>query len=84
MLIDRKLAACVTVITPVKSFYRWQGVVEKSVETQLMIKTSQSLFEAVSEAITSAHSYEVPELIAVPIVAGSPAYLAWLGSEIGE
>jgi periplasmic divalent cation tolerance protein len=68
----------------VKSFYRWQGVVEKSVETQLMIKTSQSLFEAVSEAIKGAHSYEVPELIAVPIVAGSPAYLAWLGSEIGE
>ena len=84
LLIERKLAACVTVITPVKSYYRWQGKVEKSDEWLLMIKTSQALFEAVSAAIQKAHSYEVPEVIAVPIAAGSAAYLSWLGSEVGE
>ncbi len=49
-----------------------------------MIKTSQGLFEAVTDAVKSAHSYDVPELIALPIVSGSPAYLAWMGSELSE
>ena len=81
-LVDERLAACINVISPVRSFYRWKGVVEDSVEWVLMIKTSRSLFESLRAVLESAHSYEVPELVAIPIVDGSPNYLSWIDQEL--
>jgi periplasmic divalent cation tolerance protein len=81
-LIDERLAACVTVVTPVRSFYRWQGVVEEAAEWLLVIKTSRELFSNLRQSLESAHSYQVPELIALPVVEGAPNYLAWMTSEL--
>jgi periplasmic divalent cation tolerance protein len=81
-LVERRLAACVN-ISPIRSIYRWQGKIESAVEWQLQIKTSESFFDKVSAAIQAAHSYELPEIIAIPIAAGSPAYLQWLGDSLG-
>lgn len=81
-LIERNLAACVNVIAPVRSFYRWKGEVEDATEWLLMIKSDRSLFDEVRAALESAHSYELPEVLALPVVAGSPNYLAWLDREL--
>lgn len=78
MLLDRRLAACVNVLPGVRSFYRWKGAVEESGEFMLLIKSSRPLFDQVAAAIEKAHSYELPEVIALPIVAGSVNYLTWL------
>ncbi|ELR97781.1 divalent-cation tolerance protein CutA [Gloeocapsa sp. PCC 73106] len=78
-LITECLAACVS-ITPIHSFYRWQGQVHSDQEWQLVIKTTLDLFPSISEKIIELHSYEVPEIIAIPIVQGSSAYLNWIAS----
>jgi periplasmic divalent cation tolerance protein len=77
-LVERQLVACVQIAGPVTSVYRWQGKVETSQEWLCILKTRQSLFAQVEAAIRELHTYEVPEIIAVPIVAGSAAYLAWI------
>ncbi|HEY6466473.1 MAG TPA: divalent-cation tolerance protein CutA [Candidatus Acidoferrales bacterium] len=78
-LVDKRLAACVNIIaTPVESLYRWKAKVEKAREYSLLIKTKRDCFPAVERTIRELHSYEVPEIIAVPVVAGSREYLAWL------
>jgi len=66
----------------VQSFYWWQGKIEDSQEWLLMIKTSRDLFDKLRSALETAHSYELPEVLAVPIVEGSPNYLAWLEREL--
>lgn len=76
-LIDQRLAACVNV-SPVRSFYRWKGTVEDSAEWLLVIKSSRELFAALRAEIEAAHSWEVPEIVAVPIVEGSSGYLSWM------
>jgi len=81
MLVERRLAACVQVVGPVASVYRWQGRIEEAREWQCLIKTRADRYDAIAAAIRALHSYEVPEIIAVPIVAGDPAYLDWLGRE---
>jgi periplasmic divalent cation tolerance protein len=81
-LIDERLAACVNVISPVRSFYRWKGAVEDSVEWLLIVKSSRGLFASLRAALESAHSYEVPEVVAIPIVDGSPGYLSWIEQEL--
>jgi periplasmic divalent cation tolerance protein len=81
-LVEARIAACVNLIPRVRSFYRWQGKVEDSAEWLLVIKTSRERFSALRTVLEAAHSYELPELIALPIVDGSPAYLAWLDSEL--
>jgi periplasmic divalent cation tolerance protein len=81
-VVDERLAACVNVISPVRSFYRWKGVVEDSAEWLLVIKSSRGLFEALRAALESAHTYEVPEVIAIPVVEGSPNYLSWIEQEL--
>lgn len=81
-LVDERLAACVNVISPVRSFYRWKGAVEDAVEWLLVIKSSRSLFASLRAALESAHSYEVPEVVAIPIVDGSPNYLLWIEQEL--
>ena len=81
-LVDRRLAACVQVVGPMTSVYRWQGKVETSQEWLCVIKSRESLYPALEEAIEELHSYEVPEIVALPIVAGSAAYLSWLEREV--
>lgn len=82
MLVDRRLAACVTVISPARSFYRWKGVVADATEWLLVIKTSRALFGRLRSALESTHSYKVPEILALPVVEGSTNYLSWLDSEL--
>ncbi len=81
-LVETRLAACVNVIPTVSSYYRWEGKVESASESLLVIKTSRGLFDEVRAALEAAHSYELPEVLALPIVTGSPNYLAWLDREL--
>jgi len=84
LLVEARLAGCVQIIGPVTSMYRWQGKVESASEILLLIKSRQDLFPAVVEVITANHPYEVPEILAVPVVAGGPAYLNWLAGELRD
>jgi len=81
-LIDAHLAACVNLIPKIRSFYRWRGKVEDSAEWMLVIKTSRACFEPLRTVLEAAHSYELPEVLALPILDGSPNYLAWLDGEL--
>jgi periplasmic divalent cation tolerance protein len=84
LLVEAQLAACVNVSGgSVTSFYRWQGKLESSPEWLLVIKSSRDRFAAVRAAIEEAHSYEVPEIIALPIVEGASAYLSWMDENLG-
>jgi periplasmic divalent cation tolerance protein len=76
--VEKKLAACVNVMPAVRSVYRWKGAVEDQEETLLVIKSSRGLFDQLRAELEKLHSYEVPEIIAVPIVEGSEGYLEWL------
>jgi periplasmic divalent cation tolerance protein len=82
-LVESRLAACVQTVSPITSTYWWNGKVETSAEILLLIKTSAERFESVKEKIEALHSYQVPEVIALPIVKGSEKYMSWLGNEIG-
>jgi periplasmic divalent cation tolerance protein len=78
LLLDARLAACVSVIPGARSFYHWKGAIESAGECLLLIKTSRKLFADLCETLGKAHTYEVPETLAVPIVEGSLPYLDWL------
>jgi len=80
-LVEERLAACVQIVGPIESIYRWQGKVETATEWQCWIKTRRERYDALEATIRRLHSYEVPEILAVPIVAGSEAYLKWLTDE---
>lgn len=77
-LVERKLAACVQVVGPIESTYRWKGKVEQAEEWLCLIKSTAAMYEAVEKAIREVHPYEVPEIVALPIVRGSRTYLDWL------
>lgn len=81
VLVDSGAAACVNVLAPCDSIYRWQGRVETAVEIPLLIKTTASAYPRLEEIIRSQHPYELPEIIALPITKGLPAYLAWVAEE---
>jgi len=81
-LVEARLAACVTVVPGARSFYRWQGAIESAEEWMLVIKTSRALFETLRIEMEKVHTYEVPEMIALPIVDGAPNYLLWLEGEV--
>lgn len=82
-LVGQRLAACVSEIrVPVASTYRWKGKVESANEFLLLIKTSKKRFTAVWDAVRRLHSYEVPEIIALPITAGSHEYLDWIATSV--
>lgn len=80
-LVEARVAACVNVLAPCRSIYRWQGRLEMAAEIPLLIKTSTSSYPRVEEIVRTQHPYDVPELIAVPITNGLPAYLDWLAKE---
>ena len=77
-LVNERLAACVNIVGPVRSIYRWQGAIEEAGEHLLVIKTRASLYAALERRVIELHSYEVPEVIALRIARGSKAYLDWL------
>ena len=79
-LVDSRLAACVNMIPAVNSVYRWQGAIEEAEEVALIIKSSRALFDALRARIEKLSSYTTPEVIAVPIVDGSAAYLQWMNT----
>ncbi|NPV05288.1 MAG: divalent-cation tolerance protein CutA [Syntrophaceae bacterium] len=83
-LVERRLAACVQVAGPIESHYRWKGTLERSTEWLCLIKTRRANYAAVEAAIRAGHPYEVPEIVACPIEAGSEPYLAWLSAETAE
>ena len=78
-LVDARLAACVTLLPPMESIYRWDGRVEREQERQLIIKTSRDRVAALWERVRELHPYDVPEFIVLPIVDGHDAYLRWIG-----
>jgi len=80
-LVTSQLAACVNIIPSIRSIYRWQGAIEDAAEHMLVIKTRTELYEALEREIRTLHSYEVPEVIAMPIERGLPAYLEWIAAE---
>lgn len=80
-LVEDQLAACVNILAPCRSVYRWKGSVEAADEVPLLIKTIEARYPALEAAIRERHPYEIPEIIAVPIVDGLPDYLAWLTAE---
>ncbi|MEK6732426.1 MAG: divalent-cation tolerance protein CutA [Candidatus Omnitrophota bacterium] len=80
-LVGRRLAACVQIIGPIKSVYRWKGKTEYAKEWACLIKTRKTLYKKVESAIRKIHPYEIPEIIAISIVEGSKDYLKWLSSE---
>ena len=80
-LVESKLAACVNLLPGVHSIYRWEGEVEKAAEVLLLIKSTADRFDDLRARITELHSYDTPEIIALPIVAGSDRYLDWIRRE---
>jgi periplasmic divalent cation tolerance protein len=83
-LVESRLAACVNILPGVRSTYRWQGKVESAEECLLLIKSSRPLFAELRSAVEELHSYEVPELIALPVVDGAANYLNWLAAGLKE
>lgn len=83
-LVERRLAACVNVVPGLVSVFRWKGNVEKDEEWLLLIKTRRERLPALREALAALHPYELPELLALPVEAGSPAYLEWLDESVAE
>jgi len=81
-LVERRLAACVNIVPGLRSVYRWRGALEEESECLLVIKSRRDLFDELRAGIESLHSYELPELIALPVVEGSEAYLNWLEREL--
>lgn len=82
MLIGAHLAACVQILPEMESVYRWEGKIERQPEILLLAKTTRSKFDELEREVRALHSYETPEIIALPVVAGSAPYLAWLRASL--
>lgn len=80
-VVGARLAACVNILAPCRSIYRWQGEVETAAEVPLLIKTSAARYAELQAAICERHPYDVPEIIALPMEHGLPSYLSWIASE---
>jgi periplasmic divalent cation tolerance protein len=80
-LVERRVAACVNILAPCRSVYRWQGGVQREEEHPLLIKTTSERYAELEQAIRAGHPYELPEIVAVPIERGLPEYLRWLAEE---
>jgi periplasmic divalent cation tolerance protein len=84
MLLTRRKAACVNIVPKVDSSFWWQGKLDSAQESLLIIKTGASLISEIIELVKSVHSYEVPEIIALPIIGGNEDYLKWIDDEVEE
>ena len=82
-LVSERLAACVNTLAGVSSRYRWQGKLEEANEVLLIVKSRKPLLDAIIKRVKAMHSYDVPEIIALPVVGGNEDYLKWLESETG-
>jgi len=80
-LVEERLAACGNVVPGLRSIYRWEGEVQHDEEALLLLKTTRARFDALRDRVLALHPYDVPEVIALPVEAGSAAYLAWIASE---
>ncbi|MBI4329825.1 MAG: divalent-cation tolerance protein CutA [Chloroflexi bacterium] len=81
-LVERKLAACVQVAGPIQSTYWWEGAVERAEEWMGVVKTRQELYGEVEKTVRRLHSYQTPEILAMPVAGGNPDYLAWLDGSV--
>lgn len=77
-LLELKLIACANIVGPISSHFHWEGKIEKAEEFLVLMKSREDLFEQIAAAVGKLHSYEVPEVLALPVVAGARAYLDWL------
>jgi periplasmic divalent cation tolerance protein len=82
-LVEARLAACVNIVPGIRSVYRWKGEIESAQECLLAIKSSRGQFDALRARIEELHPYDVPEVLALPVVDGSPNYLDWLSASLG-
>ncbi len=82
-LVEERLAACGNVVPGLRSIYRWEGKVQDDAEALLVLKTTRARFEALRDRVLALHPYQVPEVIALPVEAGSVRYLAWIQAETG-
>jgi periplasmic divalent cation tolerance protein len=83
-LVERRVAACVNVLAPCTSVYRWQGSIETASEVPILIKTSAERYPALEQVLRELHPYELPEIVAVPIRGGLAGYLQWVAAETGS
>lgn len=82
-LVEARLAACGNIVeTPVRSIYRWKGKIETAREYLLLVKTSRRRFAALEQTVKRLHSYDLPEIIALPVASGSPQYLKWIDESV--
>ena len=77
-LVEEKLAACVSIVNPISSIFTWQGKIDTEQESLLLIKTTETAYSALEQAIKQRHPYDVPEIIAIPVPGGSTEYLNWI------
>lgn len=82
-LVEEQLAACANLVPAIASTYWWQGKIEQATETLLVLKTRQDLLDRLAARVRELHTYTVPEVIALPIVGGNPAYLRWIDDSVG-
>ena len=82
MLVGAHLAACVQILPEMESVYRWQGKIERQAEVLLLVKTTSEKFDELEREVRALHSYDTPEIVAVPVTAGSEPYLRWLNSSL--
>lgn len=83
-VVGERLAACVNIIGPIRSIYRWQGEIARDDEHLLLIKTTRARYADLEARVRALHTYEVPEVVALPIAMGSAAYLEWIKSVTGD
>jgi len=83
-LVDTRLAACVNILQPIESVYRWQGQIAEEEEFLLIIKSTRELFTEIKAEILKIHSYQTPEIICLPIIDGSPNYLKWISDSVKQ
>ena len=83
-LLEKRLIACANILDPVESHFYWQGKIDKANEVLMLLKSDQKLFTKLSKAIKEIHSYDVPEILAVPILEGFPPYLEWLNTALAK
>jgi len=83
-LVDEGLAACVNLVPQIRSIYRWEGRVEEGAECLMLAKTREGAFEALRARVAALHPYQCPEIVAVPVAAGHPPYLAWLEASVAS